>query len=592
MTELDPPIDTSKIKPLPKWEIGFEPGRYKRSYPKHHLIAYEPHTHTSSKELTAEVDEEALMNYLKARYPASYLYLKPGIGVIDRSSAILSLEEFLPKDKVDALRVVKIAIAKSAKDASDAGKPRIIKLTDSCDLMCTACYPTYDCGIWHSIQMADVSGHLNGGRYTDRRTKAGKVPRNSHDDVDDNFVPTHVVSIWGPGIIDWTSPIMPFKHPWDRSPDEPWTFAEVDALHADALTDSDPTTHYTYTKFPGRPVTVVSKLVKHNEQWYAKYLRLLGRGAPSPVIMAGKAVTHRIKACFGPEGGRIFRLVEDVRCPECGGIIRYSRLGDAFCEDCGLISDYPGIDMFEDGYGECPSTIDYDPLRNFEVGARAKDAAEASVIPAVDLVRGNGIHTGGKAGVAALAKEARSLSKATKGKPEPNTVINLALSGKHLSRRYSTIRNSYNALVIRARVSVLSGVDRGYRCAIQGVATEATYGRILDEVRDWERANRGILPKPKVKPGAKPENYNEVDTCREEGWLSVVIQHIKLAAKDGKKLTAADLVRVTGLTRKEVDLCIDVLSGTRVRRRTGVCGQPRIKIVPRGRDKRLKLIRS
>ena len=589
--KLDPPIDISNIKSLPEWDIGFEPRRYKRSYPKQPLIAYEPHIQTSSKELTAEVDEDALMNYLKARYPTSYLYLKTGVGVIDRGSAILSLEEFLPKDRVDALRAVKIAIAKAAKEAADAGKPRIVKLTDSCALMYTACYPTYDYGIWRSIQMADVSGHLNGGRYTNRRTKSGKVPRNSHDDVEDNFVPTHVVSIWGPGIIDWISPTVPFKHPWDRSPDEPWTLAEVDVLHAEVLTDSDPTTHYTYTRFPKEPVTVVAKHVKHNEQWYAKYLRLLGRGAPSPVLMAGKAVTCKVKAFMCP-AGRSLKLIEDAWCGECRGTVRYSRLGDAFCEDCGLISDYPGIDEFEDGYVEGPSTIDYEPLSNFKVGARAKDFVEASTIPAGDLVHGNGIHIGGKVGVAALVKEAHSLSTATKGKAESKTVINLALGGKPLSRRYSTVRNSYSALVIRARVSVLSGVVRGYMGAIQGVATEVTYGRILDEVRDWERANRCILPESEVKHGVKPESYNAVDTCREEGWLSIVIQHIKLAARDGTKLTAADLVKVTGLTRKEVDLCNDILSGTRIRRRTGVCGQPRIKIIPRGRNKLLKLIRS
>lgn len=462
MTELDPPIDLSNIKPLPEWDIGFEPRSYKRSYPKHPLVAYDPHIQTSSKELTAEVDEDALMNYLKARYPASYLYLKLGIGFIDRGSAILSIEEFLPDDRVDAIRSAKTAIAKSAKDASDAGKPRIIKLTDSCDMMCTACYPTYDCGIWHSIQMADVSGHLNGGRYTDRRTKAGKVLRNSHDDVDDNFVPTHIVSIWGPGIIDWTNPIMPCKHPWDRSPEEPWTFAKVDVLHAEVLTDSDPTTHYTYAKRPQGPVTVVAKPVKHNEQWYAKYLRQLGRGAPSPVLMAGKAVTCKVKAFMCP-AGRSLKLIEDAWCGECGGTVRYSRLGDAFCEDCGLISDYPGIDEFEDGYVEGPSTIDYEPLSNFKVGARAKDFVEASTIPAGDLVHGNGIHIGGKVGVAALVKEARSLSTATRGKPESKTVINLALGGKPPARRYSTVRNSYNAPVIRARVSVLSGVVSGQR---------------------------------------------------------------------------------------------------------------------------------
>ena len=538
-----------------------------------------------SDELTAEVDEDALLNYLKARYPASYLYLnpaaepqdrilKPGIGVIDRSSAILSIEEFLPEDRVDAIQAAKVVIAKSAKDAADAGKPRIVKLTDSCDLMYTACYPIHDCGIWHSIQMADVSGHLNGGRYTDRRTKAGKVPRNSHDDVENNFVPTHVVSICGPGIIDWTCPIVPCKHPWDRSPDEPWTFAEVDALHADVvLTDADPTTHHTYTKFPQGPVTVVAKPVKHNEQWYAKYLRLLGRGAPSPVSMAGEAVTCRVKAFMGP-AGRPFKLVEDAWCEECGGTIRYSKLGGAVCEDCGLISEYPGVDEFEDGYDEGPSMTDYEPLSNFEVGA-------TSTIPAGDLVRGNGMYVGGKAGVTTLAKEARSLSKTTKGKPEHKTAIDLDTDGRLPSRRYSTVRNSYGA-----GTSAFSGTDS----SVQGVATWVTYGQILDEVQDWERINRGILPKPEVKHGAKPGNYNAVDTCREEGWLSIIIQHIKLAAKGGDVLTVADLVRITGLTRKEVDLCIDILSGTRIRRRTGICGQPRIKVVPRGRNKLLKLI--
>jgi hypothetical protein len=514
-----------------------------------------------SDELIAEVDEDALLNYLKARYPASYLYLnpaaepqdrilKPGIGVIDRGSAILPIEEFLPEDRVDAIQAAKAVIAKSSKDAADAGRPRIIKLTDSCDLMCTACYPIHDCGTWHSIQMVDVSCHLNGGRCTDRRTKAGKIPRNSHDDVENNFVPTHVVSTCGPGIIDWTSPIVPCKHPWDRSPDDPWTFAEVDALHAEVLTGADPTTHYTYAKFPEGPVTVVAKSVKHNEQWYAKYLSLLGRGAPSPVLMTGKAVTHRIKACLGPEGGRIFKLV------------------DAVCEDCGLISEYPGIDESEDGYGKDPSMTDYEPLSNFEMGARAKDAAKASTTPAGDLVRGNDIHIGGKAGVATLAREARSLSKATTG-------------GRLSSRRYSTVRNSYGA-----GTSVISGMDS----SVQGVITRITYGQILDEVRDWVRINRGILPKPEVKHDAKPGNYNAVDTCREEGWLSIIIQHIKLAAKDGDDLTAADLVRITSLTRKEVDLCIDILSGTRIRRRTGIFGQPRIKVVPRGRNKLLKLI--
>ena len=500
------------------------------------------------------------MNYLKARYPVSYLYIKPGIGIIDHGSAILSIEEFLPGDRVDAIRAAKIAIAKSAKDAADAGKPRIIKLTEACDLMCTAYYPIHDCGIWHSIQMVDVSGHLNGGRYIDRRTKAGKVPRNSHDDVENNFVPTHVVSICGLGIIDWTSPIVPCKHPWDRSPDELWTFAEIDALHADVLTDADPTTHYTYTKFPKGPVTVVAKLVKHNERWYAKYLRLLGRGAPSPVFM--------------DPAGQSFKLVRDARCEECGGVVRYFKLGDVVCEDCGLISEYPGVDEFEDGYDEGPSTADYEPLSNFEVGA-------ASTIPAGDLVRDNGMYVGGKAGVTALAKEARSLSKIIKGKPEHKIAIDLDIGGRLPARRYSTVRNGYGA-----GTSVFSGVDS----SVQGVATCVTYGQILDEVQDWERINRGILPKPEVKHGAKPGNYNAVDTCREEGWLSIIIQHIKLAAKDGDDLTAADLVRITGLTRKEVDLCIDILSGTRIRRRTGVCGQPRIKVVPRGRNKLLRLI--
>ena len=135
---------------------------------------------------------------------------------------------------------------------------------------------------------------------------------------------------------------------------------------------------------------------------------------------------------------------------------------------------------------------------------------------------------------------------------------------------------------------MISGVDS----SVQGVITRITYGQILDEVQDWERINRGLLQKPEVKHGAKPGNYNAVDTCREEGWLSIIIQHIKLAAKDGDDLTAADLVRITGLTRKEVDLCIDILSGTRIRRRTGICGQPRIKAVPRGRNKLLKLISS
>jgi hypothetical protein len=96
----------------------------------------------------------------------------------------------------DAIHAAKIAIAKPSKKADDAGKPRIIKLTEVCDLMCTAYYPIHDCDIWHSIQRTDVFGHLNDGRYTDRRTKAGKVPRNSHDDVEDNFVRTYVLVIY------------------------------------------------------------------------------------------------------------------------------------------------------------------------------------------------------------------------------------------------------------------------------------------------------------------------------------------------------------------------------------------------------------
>jgi hypothetical protein len=499
------PVDLSKIKPLPKWEIGFEPRRYKRSYPKHPIIAYEPHTNGSSKERTAE---DALMNKLAVRFPPSCLYINPDAEPKDRifKPGIGIIEKFLPGNKFKVIQV----------------------------------YPVYD-----------IAGHLNGGRFTDRRTKSGKVLR-------------------------------------DRSPDEPWTLDDVDALYAEVLTDSDHTTHYTYTEFPKGPVTVVAKHVKHNEQWYAKHLKSLGRGAPSSVFMTGKTVTRRVKAFMGP-AGRSFKLVRDARCEECGGIIRYSKIGDAVCEDCGLIAEYPGIDEFEDGYGEGPSTVDYDPLSNFEVGAKAKDGAKASIIPAGDLVSDNDIHAGGKSKVAALAEEARSISKC---ETDSRTVINLDLGGKPVSRRYSTVRNSYSAPVIRDRVSVLSGVVRGYMGAIQGIAAEVTYGRILDEVQEWERINRGILPKPEPKHGAKPKNYNTVLTCREEGRLSIVIQCIKIADKDGKKLTAADLIRITGLSEDTISTCIKILKGNQIRKRIGICGDARIKVVSRGRNKFLRLIKK
>jgi hypothetical protein len=107
-----------------------------------------------------------------------------------------------------------------------------------------------------------------------------------------------VKSLWKDGIIDWSSPIVPPKHPWDRYSTEPWTFSEVDALYADVLISSDSIAYYAYIKRPQGPITVIAKVVEH-ERWYAKYLRLLGRGSPSPILMVGKAVTCRVQACHG-----------------------------------------------------------------------------------------------------------------------------------------------------------------------------------------------------------------------------------------------------------------------------------------------------
>jgi hypothetical protein len=87
---------------------------------------------------------------------------------------------------------------------------------------------------------------------------------------------------------------------------------------------------------------------------------------------------------MGPEG-RAFSLAKDARCEECDGILRYSKHGDAYCEDYGLISEYPGVDESKYRYYGGPSEIDYEPLSNFLLGAGAKSIVEASSIPEVDL---------------------------------------------------------------------------------------------------------------------------------------------------------------------------------------------------------------
>jgi hypothetical protein len=110
------PIDFQKLKFLPAWEAGFEPRRYRRSYPKPPLLAYP---------------------------------FKTSKGTVEESTS--------------------------------SGEPR---------------------------------------------------------SEDGGFQAARIVQypIWSPDIVDWITPVIPQKHPWDRYPGEPWTIPEVDACYADVIT--------------------------------------------------------------------------------------------------------------------------------------------------------------------------------------------------------------------------------------------------------------------------------------------------------------------------------------------------------------------